>query len=380
MKKFLGTIILALLFCSNSFAGEMNLWKKKFKLPTDVMQGYKNSWNFCCNYDRKTHLTPDYAFQFVNKSDGHPVRLGEQSVRFELRRGDCGVSPNGYDDCAIKDPENGMTSERHEISLNVDNGSPLKGETWNTYSIFLPKDFPRFHFEHITMGQFHGDGDLAVGFNWNISYEGGYEVQRRTSCHLKENRKLNIQTGCSTRTPGNHRQTLIPEHVLLGKWHDIVFNVKWTTKKNGYLKQWINGKLIYHYQGNTKTPGEMDQFQFGIYRGPTPETPKEKTAIAYFDEIRFAKKSCTKLKLEDLGYSCDELESQKILKIDNIIEKLEKYSNKFMAVIKSKKDEKYLFRVFAKTEKLAKKEGLKKCKEEGKKGCYVHYSGLKPEY
>ena len=94
-------------------------------------------------------------------------------------------------------------------------------------------------------------------------------------------------------------------------------------EKSWLLKN-LNGKqLVYHYQGNTKTPGEEDQFQFGIYRGPTPKTPKNKTQIAYFDEIRFAKKSCTKLKIEDLGYSCDELESQKISKIDNIIDKLE---------------------------------------------------------
>ena len=30
--------------------------------------------------------------------------------------------------------------------------------------------------------------------------------------------------------------------------------------------------------------------------------------------------------------------------------------------------------------KLAKKKGLKQCKEEGNAKCYVHYSGLKPDY
>ena len=33
------------------------------------------------------------------------------------------------------------------------------------------------------------------------------------------------------------------------------------------------------------------------------------TQIAYYDEIRIAK-SCKKLKLEDLGYSCEEIENQ----------------------------------------------------------------------
>ena len=74
MKKFLGIMVLGLLFCSNSFAGEMNLWKKKFKLPTDVMQGYKNSWNFCCNYDRKTHRNLPICPNF---NLGHPSKRRE---------------------------------------------------------------------------------------------------------------------------------------------------------------------------------------------------------------------------------------------------------------------------------------------------------------
>ena len=36
------------------------------------------------------------------------------------------------------------------------------------------------------------------------------------------------------------------------------------------------------------------------------------------DEIRYAKKSCKKLKLEDLGYSCSDLENQTISRIDTI--------------------------------------------------------------
>ena len=38
--------------------------------------------------------------------------------------------------------------------------------------------------------------------------------------------------------------------------------------------------------------------------GPDP------TQIVYYDEIRHAK-SCKKLKLKELGYSCKEIESQK---------------------------------------------------------------------
>ena len=362
MKKLLGILLLglALTFSSNGISGEMNVFKKKIKLPKDVTQGYKkNAWKFCCNYDPKTRLTPDYAFKIVNKSDGHPVRFGEQSIRFEVRRGDCGVSPGGYNDCKNR-------SERHELKAEE---NYLKGVTWHTFSLLLPKDFIIDGFDWNAMGQFHSDGDGKPAFNWNVEPD-GYEVQRRTGCNLPKNKKKK----CSTRNAENHYQTLIYRKDLLGKWYDHIFEVKWSNKQDGYLKHWINGKLIYHYQGSNLTPGENEGFQFGIYRGVTPSSPKKATHVAYYDEVRYAKKSCKKLKLEDLGYSCDELESQKISKIDTI------EKDNFMAVIKSKDDEKYILKVSGPSKKLAGKKGIKKCKESGKTGCYVHYASEKTQY
>ena len=107
---------------------------------------------------------------------------------------------------------------------------------------------------------------------------------------------------------GNHFENLISKKDLIERWHDIILNIKWTTKQDGYFKQWINGKLVYHYKGNTSKPkGSVNRFKFGIYRGNTFDTPKESTHIVYYDEIRLAKK-CEKLRLEDLGYSCKDLE------------------------------------------------------------------------
>ena len=326
MKKLLGILVLGLVvtFSSNGISGEMNVFKKKIKLPKDVAQGYKNAWKFCCNLDSETRLTPDYAFKIVNKSEGHPVRLGEQSIRFEIRRGDCGVGEGGYDDCQTGGRHGDVGSERHELSM-MKHLSNLKGVTWHTFSLYLPNDFPIKGFNHITMGQFHSDGDGHPAFNWSIGNawsfgDKGYELSRRTACNLpkyyKEQKK---DTGnCSLSWPSNKIQTVIQPKDLLGQWHDVVFNVKWSLKQNGYFKQWINGKLVYHYQGSNLTPGEKEGFNFGIYREPRKNAPKEVTQVAYYDEIRYAKKSCKKLKLEDLGYSCADLEKQTIDSIDTI--------------------------------------------------------------
>jgi len=124
--------------------------------------------------------------------------------------------------------------------------------------------------------------------------------------------------GCSDSWPTNNKQELINKNDLFGKWQDIVFNAKWSSKQNGFLKMWINGKLAYHYIGSNLTPREKEGFQFGIYRGTTNYSPKEATQVAYYDEIRYAKKKCEKLKLDDLGYSCSDLETQTISTIDRI--------------------------------------------------------------
>ena len=61
-------------------------------------------------------MVPDYAFQVVNKSDGHPVRLGKKSIRFELRSGDCHQKkPTSYNDCKADPP-----AERHELGQEYD--------------------------------------------------------------------------------------------------------------------------------------------------------------------------------------------------------------------------------------------------------------------
>ena len=380
MKKILGIIFFVLFFCDFVFAGEMNVWKKTIRLPDDISKGYKKGWTFTNNFDHKTRLTPDYAFKIVNKSKGHPVRSGEQSIRFELRRGDCGKSPGGYDDCTIWNKNNGMSSERHELGSE----NFFKGILWHTYSIFLKDPFPiKGHgYEHISLGQMHGFPNSNPSFKWDVDEE-TYQIRRRTACHLKEFLKKtgSAKSGgdsfkCSIGMAGNHVENLISKKDLIGRWHDIILNVKWTTKQDGYFKQWINGKLVYHYKGNTSKPkGSVNRFKFGIYRGNTYDTPKESTHIVYYDEINLAKK-CEKLGLEDLGYSCKDLESQTIKKIDTT----EDYFNSFFATIKSKDDASYILKVSGSSKKNAEKKGLKECKNNNITSCYVHYSGKKSLY
>ena len=95
MKKLLGILVLGLLFCSDGFAG------KTVNLPKDVASGNTYKKSLEGKYKK-------YGMQVVNKEDGHPVRAGGKSIRFEVRPGDCGYNDT-WNDCDTD-------RERHELT------------------------------------------------------------------------------------------------------------------------------------------------------------------------------------------------------------------------------------------------------------------------
>ena len=344
MKKLLGILVLGLLVCSHSLAASF------VSLPKDVGFGNKYYKSLARNYKK-------YGMQVVDKKDGHPVRAGEKSIRFEVRPGDCGYNDT-WNDCDTD-------RERHELSGKRMSG----GEWWYSWSIYLPKDFINVHPTKVALGQFHQEKEHVAWMfqNQSFSSRGGYWVDNQV--------------------PGYTRtlDQILTQDEMIDKWNDILVNVKWSKKDDGFFKVWLNNKLVYSYKGSTKTTAKV-YFKFGIYRSylsqwiySSRNKKKEKgvpAQVVYFDEVRTAKKSCKKLKLEDLGYSCEELENQEISKIDTG----EKMSEKYTAVIKSKDNKNYLLKVKGRTEKLVKKKGLKKCKEAGNTGCYVHWTGIVPDF
>ena len=83
-------IIISFFFIGNSNA------EATVKLPKDVSSGSKFEKSLTGKYYK------NYGYQIVNKADGHPVRSGEQSIRFEVRDGDCGQDEDGgWSDCKL---------------------------------------------------------------------------------------------------------------------------------------------------------------------------------------------------------------------------------------------------------------------------------------
>ena len=151
------------------------------------------------------------------------------------------------------------------------------------------------------MGQFHNDGDNPPAFMFQNqgdprgSEGGGYWIE-------------------ADETIGSNNMPikLLENNEVLGKWNDVLVNAKWTHKKDGFFRIWINGKLSYEHKGMTQIKGDRIEHHLGVYRSYLSRRPgPDPTQIIYYDEIRYAR-SCKKLKLENLGYDCKNIESQSL--------------------------------------------------------------------
>jgi len=227
MKKILAIIILSLFWSSNVFA------ETTVKLPKDAASGFKILTKSLTGKYYK-----DYGMQIVNEKDGHPVRSGKKSIRFEVREGDCGQDEQGgWSDCK-------GDRERHELSANQKGDTMSKGEYWFSWSLYFPEDHQNLWPLSNNYGQFHQkDGPPVFMFKELLS---GYSV---------------------IRTIGDvdyHEKRLIHKDDMKGKWHDILINVKWSKKDDGFFKLWVNDKLKYDYKGPTKTEKYV-YAKFGIY-------------------------------------------------------------------------------------------------------------------
>ena len=229
--------------------------------------------------------TRKHILKIVNKNDGFPTRHGSQSIRFEVRDGDSW----GWD----------SRNDRERVELII--CCFEKKTHWNAWSIYLPKDFPIIFPAKVAMGQFHGSGDNPPEFmfqnqfdKYSKSKSGGYWLTPAESISDHVSKKL------------------LDQKDMLGKWNDILINAKWTHKDDGFFKIWINGKLTYEHKGKTHLKGEEIEHQLGIYRSYVSRSPgPDPTQIVFYDELRYAK-TCKKLKLKDLGYSCEDIENQSL--------------------------------------------------------------------
>lgn len=279
--KLIFVVITINFFSTNAFAEKCtSKFSLSFQFTPDVGfvtpdVGFENQYYKSLDKNFKKH-----GVCIVEKSKGHPTRLGKQSLRFEVKSGDCGYD-NIWDDCK-------NDRERHELSSSGHND----GEYWYSWSIFLPDDFINVYPVKLAMGQFNQIKGRPVWMFQNA--RGGYFVDNQVYGYT------------------SRKDRILNQKEMLGKWNDIIINSKWTHLKDGFFRVWVNGKLLLSHSGPTKTEGKKVIHKFGIYRSFVKRfknyhnIDKVPGQVVYFDEVRTTK-TCSKLKLKDLGYNCQVL-------------------------------------------------------------------------
>lgn len=259
-------------------------------LPKDIASGTK--WGRSVGNDMNQH-----QIQIVNAEDGHPVKSGTQSIRFEIREGDCS-NDKSWSDCL---------GDRHRSELtSVKKGFKHKFFAW---SIYLPEDFQSVDPVLLAAGQIHQTKAGHTHKNGKTK-----TIAQNMSFHINNGgywavRYLNNFPSDFDPYSGYYKKNtkLIDIEDMLGKWTDVVLEFKGSKNKDGIVRVWINGELKYEYLGKTNDGGK-NYFKFGLYQSwvsrinNTPPMPwidgttKNKadpypTQVVYYDDIRTYGKS-----------------------------------------------------------------------------------------
>ena len=297
----------------------LNLTGTKFQILL-TNEAYKNA--------KKNNFTwLDYGFELVNKEDGHPVRFGDTSQRFELHIEDKGFL---YKKGKYRDWE--RSSKNHRVMAGNGRGSDkylfAHGEkVWTTFSMWVPENWEPTR-NNQTFFQFHSDkGPYPPVMYFKVNYKRGFSVQILTKDGMYVD---GSDCGGSVKYKGGsvcNNTALIYEmanfvdapKLLAGKWNDFVIYTHFSQKDNGEMRIWHNGKQIVNYKGKTLFPNYKGKktyatVSYGIYEKVSNNYVGWKTLLAtpsvvYYDEIWF-KNKCADLELERLGYSCSALVDQ----------------------------------------------------------------------
>lgn len=218
-----------------------------------------------------------HGFRYTRS--GEPVRRGNVAERFEVRNGDCGGS-----DC--KAPR-----YRSEIRISKSRTTARIGQDiWYGWSYFN-QNIPAFP-DNINLmpvvGQWKMGGDAAPIFK--LTYHGG---RKAVEVQLDDLARAN---GWGKAQRYGHVCSLIGLNSTKGRWTDFVVNTNFSTKGDGYLRIWVNGKLKCNYKGplvatTSKRLYPGPNHRRGIFVSFTKRWDKVKgnspkpTMVAYYDEF-----------------------------------------------------------------------------------------------
>jgi len=209
-----------------------------------------------------------YACQIVSKSDGFPVYSGNQSLRFELRDGDCSAnSDNSWNDCP-NDRSRTEVSER--LSPWTSNDKVITYE----YMMFIPSQAnfkpPR---TFLTVSQ-------ILMFTPN-----NYVGLAQLIIDDRNNLSLALTTDFQWTRPSD--EALFVMEKPFDQWIKIKFDIKTTTSPNGFVRLTVNDKFVYEQVRQTSAEEQLNlRLRLGMYNTGISRFKSEwPTQIIYYDEV-----------------------------------------------------------------------------------------------
>jgi hypothetical protein len=225
-----------------------------------------------------TDTVDEEAREYAYKRVSGFSRKGPTSLRFEVRSGDCYTAfplnpSSGWDDCT-RHRERSEVRERWTAAWDM--------ETWYAVSIFIPEDYNFLYPKQIIFQWHRGKQPVAY-----------LKLER-------DNLKFDVLTKLGESTSIYDLGNVTKENYK-GKWIDFLWKMNWSVDDTGYIKMWINKKLVMDHKGPTsdKEEGKCGNrscgvfVKYGIYRshlfryeGGEDNLP---TQILFFDEYRRGK-------------------------------------------------------------------------------------------
>ena len=294
-------------------------------IPGGSELGSKNLQNRYSTY-KNIMKKIDYNILSVLTED---TRYGETALVFRVGKDCIGIKA----DCARGEPDSGDYTRAEFSPINY--YGKFKDNAWTSFSFKIVSELEEWSPELVYIQQWHTRNEFTPpmhGFGFRKEF--GLIFRTETSMGIKivddDNPYCNSGKYCHLKD----LELLVLEwnEIEKDEWIDVVQNINFDDDpEKGYIKVWINGNLIIDHKGRTnwsKMPGFNTNedlvwdYKYGLYsrfRG-------HEMAVAY-DELSLAR-SCEKLKIENLGYNCNELINQSAPKSLAVIDIEWDYSDK----------------------------------------------------
>jgi len=202
----------------------------------------------------------------VNSTDKQPVFDGLRSARFEVRPEDCGASVS-FNDC---------TNDRSRHEITEKEGSSTSGQllTWEE-NIYIPKQT-----------RFRPKGKNAL-FITQINFKNKADYGTIAYLEIGENGELLVRTH-NEFTWDIKTQYVIANSFPVDTWTNIKFEVLSTAQSNGYIRVYLNGKLVVEENRPTlPTAAHSNMMRVGIYNAfKSRATEAYVTQVIYFDGVK----------------------------------------------------------------------------------------------